>query len=386
MRSIILVLIVTLLGALNTFCFSQSLSGNWDTAGNWTPSGIPANDPSINASLGGNGTLNGGNVHTIGNINAGGRTLTIASGGTAGQLTLGSSTLFNGGTKKSLTYTSAGGKLTINNNGILEIWGDLVLANGFTLKLFGNAQLIIHGNLTDNGTGGAQIDTQGTSSISVTGSFSLTGGGGQITTGGTSTISAASCSCTGCGGSGCAGNVLPVTLLFFTGKVSKTDIELNWASASELNFDFFDVEKSSDGTNFYSIVKVKGNGTTTDRHDYSFNDEKPLIGKNYYRLKSVDFDGYTEYFNVVVVDFDGQKGFSVYPNPVQSVNEIKIELNFVPEYPLEVTLYNLSGRQLQRTMLTGSSASLPVQLSSGMYIIRFNSPEYNSVSKFLVHE
>lgn len=63
---------------LLVFCFTltgfgllaQSLSGNWDTAGNWTPSGVPADNPNTDISLGGNGTLNGGNVHTIGNINA----------------------------------------------------------------------------------------------------------------------------------------------------------------------------------------------------------------------------------------------------------------------------------------------------------------------------
>ena len=50
---------------------------------------------------------------------------------------------------------------------------------------------------------------------------------------------------------------------------------------------------SSEGKSFQSIAKVKGNGTTTQRHDYFLDDEKPYIGKNYYRLKSVDFDGYT---------------------------------------------------------------------------------------------
>ena len=98
---------------------------------------------------------------------------------------------------------------------------------------------------------------------------------------------------------------LPIQLLFFSVNRVEKSLVLEWTTASELNFDYFSVERSSNGTDFIEIFQIKGHGTTNERHNYKLQDNQPLIGKNYYRLKSVDFDEYTEYFNVVVADYSG---------------------------------------------------------------------------------
>lgn len=292
--------------------------------------------------------------------------------------------------------------ITISNN--VNITGNFPITggNGSVLSITGNSTLHITGNLGNSNNNnvtynvvavGDKIIVDGTlfgkNNTAFSGSGSISGGTLDVKNGSTCgspcPVTGGFSNCTS-SNSFCTSFNVPIDLLFFNATKGLNNVFLSWATASELNFDYFDIEKSTDGSNFSSISKVRGNGTTTDRHDYTFNDEKPLIGKNYYRLKSVDFDGYAEYFNVVMVDFDGQKGFSVYPNPIQSGNEIKIELNFVPQYPLEVVLYDLSGRQILRRMLIGSSAILPVQLTSGMYMVRFNSPEYKSAGKFLVRD
>lgn len=292
--------------------------------------------------------------------------------------------------------------ITISNN--VNITGNFPITGGpgSVLSVTGNKTLNVTGNLGNNNNNGVTYNVQaagdaiivggtlfGKNNTAFSGSGSISGGTLDVKNGSTC---GSPCPVTG-GFSNCISSNafctsfnVPIDLLFFKASRGLNNVFLSWATTSELNFDYFDIEKSTDGANFISIAVVKGNGTTTDRHDYSFNDEKPLIGKNYYRLKSVDFDGYSEYFDIAMVEFDSKKGFIVYPNPVQSGNEIKIELNFVPQYPVEVALYDLSGRQILRRMLIGSSANLPVQLTSGMYMVRFNSPEYKSVSKFLVHD
>ncbi len=178
---------------------------------------------------------------------------------------------------------------------------------------------------------------------------------------------------------------LPVRLLSFNGSQVLKQIKLDWATASELNFDFFDIEKSSDGATFQSIATVKGQGTTNIRHDYSFTDEKPLIGKNYYRLKSVDFDGYTEYFKVVMVDFDGKKDFSVNPNPSDGI-ALNIETNFTPLNKGFVVVYNAVGAVVARFEVSGSTSllTMPMKLESGVYFAKYISSDFTSTSRVLV--
>jgi hypothetical protein len=178
---------------------------------------------------------------------------------------------------------------------------------------------------------------------------------------------------------------LPIELLFFKASKGLKKVSLSWATASELNFDYFDVEKSSDGTNFNSLARIKGNGTTNIRQDYSLEDEKPLVGKNYYRLKAVDFDGYTEYFNVVMVDFDGSKAFSVSPNPSDGVT-FTTETNFKQENRAFVAIYSTIGSEIARFEVTGnkSSLALPVKLESGVYYAKYISSDFTSTVRVLV--
>jgi hypothetical protein len=178
---------------------------------------------------------------------------------------------------------------------------------------------------------------------------------------------------------------LPIELLSFKASKGITNVKLSWATASELNFHYFEVERSTDGVNFSAIGRITGNGTTNVRQDYSFEDEKPLIGKNYYQLKAVDFDGYTERFQVVMVDYDGKKSFSVYPNPSDGLT-LHTETNFVPIKNSFVAIYTSTGAEVGRYIIESDVAELtmPVPLQSGWYYAKFISSEYTSVARILV--
>ena len=96
---------------------------------------------------------------------------------------------------------------------------------------------------------------------------------------------------------------LPVEMLYFNAKIDGTDAILEWATASELNNDRFEVERSLDGINYEYIGEVEGNGTTDLQVVYQFIDIAPRQGLNYYRLKQVDYDGAFEYSDVTFADF-----------------------------------------------------------------------------------
>ncbi|NEM99636.1 T9SS type A sorting domain-containing protein [Pontibacter burrus] len=115
---------------------------------------------------------------------------------------------------------------------------------------------------------------------------------------------------------------LPVELTSFKGKATESGIALNWETASELNNSHFDIERSTDGESFNSIGTVQGRGTTSIPSSYSFVDELPGKGTNYYRLKQVDYDNAQSYSSTIAVKWDAGDAMqaALIPNPCANSN------------------------------------------------------------------
>ncbi|MEI9943244.1 MAG: M12 family metallo-peptidase [Chitinophagaceae bacterium] len=86
-----------------------------------------------------------------------------------------------------------------------------------------------------------------------------------------------------------SGSVLPVSLLDFSGHNQNGKNILNWQTANETDNNHFDIETSKDGNNYYKIGTVAGKGNSSSVQDYTFTDRLPAKGKNYYRLKQVEY-------------------------------------------------------------------------------------------------
>jgi hypothetical protein len=113
------------------------------------------------------------------------------------------------------------------------------------------------------------------------------------------------------------GNTLPIQLVDFQVTLQLSGVELTWKTAVEQNNDFFEVQRSSDGIEFSRIGMLSGSGTSKEAHQYSFIDHNPKYGRNYYRLKQVDYDGHATFSSVEKIDFDNELSFRCYPNPVR---------------------------------------------------------------------
>ncbi|MEQ9298946.1 MAG: T9SS type A sorting domain-containing protein [Cyclobacteriaceae bacterium] len=163
--------------------------------------------------------------------------------------------------------------------------------------------------------------------------------------------------------------VLPVELLFFSGFADNAQsVNLSWATATEENFEYFEISHSINGKEFEVIGTVAGNGNTTTRHDYAYQDPAPYSGLNYYRLKSVDYDGYTEIFPLVAVQVNQQLRPQVFPNPSDG-----LQLNFKgldALNPFDIEILSLDGKQhsLQQGVMSNSVLLSP-SLSQGIYIV-----------------
>jgi hypothetical protein len=167
------------------------------------------------------------------------------------------------------------------------------------------------------------------------------------------------------------GTPLPIELIYFDARVVNKKVELNWATASEENFDYFSLGRSFDGKKFIEITQVKGNGSSYQRLDYSFTDNFPGIGISYYRLRSIDFDGYTEIFDYIIVNVEGVNlDATVFPNPVMS-DVVNIQLNFDLKEDAQVLFYNSLGLLDLNISITSWLSPLDISsLQPGSYIIK----------------
>jgi hypothetical protein len=115
-------------------------------------------------------------------------------------------------------------------------------------------------------------------------------------------------------------NPLPVELIFFTAVHNANTISFHWATASEINNDFFELEQSYNGVDWIVLAVVHGNGNTSERKDYYY-EWTGRATDAYYRLKQVDYDGALEYLNMIFVTISSNNfdsSYSVYPNPASS--------------------------------------------------------------------
>lgn len=164
---------------------------------------------------------------------------------------------------------------------------------------------------------------------------------------------------------------LPIELISFSAKPEESLVVLNWTTASELNNDFFTVERSTDGFSWNQITTVKGAGTSNYQIDYLIYDQNPLVGLQYYRLKQTDFDGTYNYSNTVSVNFSGiySDAFLLYPNPAsESIQLISSENTLEP---IAVKLYSITGQFLfDFSFEHGNQAVLSVNdLKPGSYYV-----------------
>jgi uncharacterized repeat protein (TIGR02543 family) len=108
-------------------------------------------------------------------------------------------------------------------------------------------------------------------------------------------------------GSSGSSTALPVELVDFTAKVIDENrmVLLEWVTASEINNDYFTLEKSHNGYDWTVLATVEGSGNSTSSIHYNYEDRQPFQGISYYRLKQTDFDGNSEYFNIRSVELGG---------------------------------------------------------------------------------
>ena len=177
---------------------------------------------------------------------------------------------------------------------------------------------------------------------------------------------------------------LPIQLTKFASKTVDKSVVLKWNTASEQNNDYFDVQRSADEKSFSSIGKVSGAGNSLVSKDYSFVDENPFAGTNYYKLVQHDFDGKTSPSNVIsvatkitasqVLVYAGSSDLKV---TLVSPNKTKGTLKF----------FDINGKKLAEKPAEinkgYNSFLLPLSLQTGIYFVNYTSESESLNVKFI---
>jgi hypothetical protein len=180
--------------------------------------------------------------------------------------------------------------------------------------------------------------------------------------------------------------VLPVTLLHFNAEEATTGaVKLTWGTAMEVNNDHFTLERSSDGLHYIVIGTVPGKGDNNQPVNYSYTDQSPEQGSNYYRLIQTDRDGQSKILGTRTVEV-AEIALRVGPNP--AVHAVDVAFN--SGVWREIKLYN-SAEQLLQTIsprLTTSRLKIGIQnYRPGTYYLAFiGNNGQSTVKRFVKRE
>jgi hypothetical protein len=134
-------------------------------------------------------------------------------------------------------------------------------------------------------------------------------------------------------------------------KVNGKDVLINWKTSTEINSNYFEVEKSDNGQIFYSIAKIAAAGNTSSSQSYSFTDSKPSYYERsiFYRLKMVDKDGTLKYSKVIDVKLKANSLFvkRVFPTYLTVGSTVKTEIVSNKNATVNLVLFSSTGKILQ---------------------------------------
>ena len=192
---------------------------------------------------------------------------------------------------------------------------------------------------------------------------------------------------------------LPIELLSFTAIKVGAYVQLDWSTATEINNDYFTIERSLDGEKFEEILTEQGAGNSSSKLVYRRYDEAPLMGYNYYRLSQTDFNGESESFNVEVVNFDGGMrldnnstiNMKVYPNPTNG-SQLKLLIERLDEGELILDIVTAEGQLIDQRQLIVETEKSNWQvevlqgksLAAGTYYLRVISKGEIEILPFIV--
>lgn len=343
---------------------SVGLGGDWNTNTNWSPASAPACNQTTSTD---DIKINNDHKITLGGV-------LIVSSGTILEITTGDTLVVNG----DVTFKN-GSVVILNTGGVFIINGNVDNKNN-------SNQISISGllSITGNYTGGNGSAVIGTGVMNITGTVDVAGSGNVFG-------STMDCTTPGaCNSSFIA--PLPIKLLNFEALLNDNKIDLKWATSTEINNDYFTIEKSSDLTNWEVVSNVNGAGNSSTNIEYFEVDYFPYLGISFYRLKQTDFDGVYSYSKIISVKVESKltQGINLFPNPVWRGSELKMQFSEITNAKVLIIIRDLNGHEFYSKAIlkyeNNALIAVPIdnEIPSGVYLVTASSESQLYNQKLLV--
>ena len=180
-------------------------------------------------------------------------------------------------------------------------------------------------------------------------------------------------------------NTLPVTYASFKVQQISKESLLRWIVAEEINTENYLIERSADGNTWSSIGSIKAAGI--NNKEYTYYDENPLAGINYYRIKGIDKDGKFSYTEIEKLIFNKELiHVLIIPNPSRYQSKVYVSST---AKTAKVSIYDAQSRLVANTNQTlenGGFILSTSKFSNGIYIMHIETQEGNSYSEKLLIE
>lgn len=160
---------------------------------------------------------------------------------------------------------------------------------------------------------------------------------------------------------------LPVELLSFTAVSTGEIVVLDWKTASEINNDYFVIEKSMDGITWDFVLQIPGAGNSDTQLSYNHIDYTGCEGHCYYRLTQVDYDGVQKKYKAVVINNNKNiYDISVTPNPIQT--EAHVNCQFPKDGTYTFRIISSTGQSVYEAKVIGAKGSNTFTCKTDQYL------------------
>jgi hypothetical protein len=187
-------------------------------------------------------------------------------------------------------------------------------------------------------------------------------------------------------------NTLPISLLAFTGNATNDGVKINWQTKSEVNNEKFTLFRSTNGKDFNPIATVNGAGNSSKLNSYNYLDKFPANGINYYQLAQTDFDGKSETFFPIAVNFkleDSADNLQVYSDSKAT----QIGLNWEQNQNVDIKIIDLNGKIILNSKRNLQNGNNLITLDTSqklaanhLYILTISGTGKNIALKFIVNQ
>ncbi len=172
------------------------------------------------------------------------------------------------------------------------------------------------------------------------------------------------------------GNIsLPVELIEQKAECIDQGVLISWTTASEVNNDYFQIEKSEDLKVWNVVDVVKGNGNSNSVVNYQLIDPKVNSNTSYYRIKQVDYDGKFEYFQILSVSCEKNSGILEIVNTINSDNNLLVHVKTYNNETIYASLYDINGKLISKISKeqSGNDSITPITFGlnavNGVYVV-----------------